>query len=579
MRHGLLAFCCLITVSPFAFAQTLDRAKFRQAIELPSIATNLGVHFRSQERDGRGNLFKPEEKIAELQKKLTGGPDDAEIYLEQRAVYLECSHDSANAEARLAKAEAILRPYLQSNDPRHGNLLAQYGAVLEAMSESAWHDKWTGKKKDADIIPAANLEARLYPWNDCEKLARRAVALSPNDWRVWTYLAHIRQMQIPTILCGGDDKRLSRDSRATEAIGMLYMRQARPEYVNEAEAALNEAAQCHDRAKQLAPADAKRQTQRYGFRLTETILRNAIARGRGKEIPYPMQQLERRVLDELEITAALNADHLLWQSQLVHQLAIVGWQAQADAINKKAEEDKKAGKTVNLANEQKVVKVFKVARTEDEKAIRDALSRIEKIADSSRGEPAAFAYSMLAALCSSMQQHAAVETYARKALQNDSKSQVAGEQLLQGLLLQNKQAEELAAADIVAKNNPSARNCYLLAKAQAHHQRYDLAEVTCRSGLTHNGADLYCLMGLSAVLMRKSDDAETLRTVGELLERARRECRPESGPLAQAELTYLLTVHQALSGEVAIARLKLLNMHSENPDNPRYEKLLSAFAR
>ncbi len=578
MRHGYIAFCCLISFSPFAIAQTFDKARFRQAIELPSIATSLGVHFRSQERDGQGNLFDPKQKIADLDKKLTGGPDDAEVYLEQRAVYLECLIDIKSSRERVAKAEAILRPHLQSNDPRHGHLLSMYGTVMEAMSEGAWNEKLTGNKKNSEVIPASNVEAQFYPWNDCEKIARRAVALSPTDWRTWTYLAHIRQMQIPTILCGGDDKRLSRGGRATEAIGMLYMRQASAEHVNEAEAALNDAVQCHDKAKQLAPADPKRQTQRYGFRLTEAILRNAIARSRGKEGPFPMQQLERHVLDELEVTAGLHPDNLLWQSQLVHQLVILGWQTQADEFNKKAEADRKAG-NVSPPLDKKAIKVFKAARPEDVTAIRTALGRIEKLADSARGETAAFCYSMLGALCSSMQEHAAVEMYARKALQADPKSQIGGEQLLQSLLLQNKHAEELAAANIVAQNNPSARNCYLKAKAEAYHQRYDLAEVTCLSGLNHNGADLYCLMGLAAVMMHKSDDPQTLQAVGEFLDRARRECRPEAGPLAQTELTYLLTAHQALCGEVAIARLKLLNMRSENPDSPRYEKLLSAFGR
>src|SRR5438105_1739421 len=93
MRRGSIVFLCLVVFSPLAFAQTLDKAKFRQAIEMPSIATMFGVHFRSHERDGRGNKFDPMQKIADLQKKLTGGPEDAEICLEQRALYLECVGD------------------------------------------------------------------------------------------------------------------------------------------------------------------------------------------------------------------------------------------------------------------------------------------------------------------------------------------------------------------------------------------------------------------------------------------------------------------------------------------------------
>ena len=144
-----------------------------------------------------------------------------------------------------------------------------------------------------------------------------------------------------------------------------------------------------------------------------------------------------------------------------------------------------------------------------------------------KAKSAAFGHTMLAALYSSMQNNTAVEMHARKALQKDPTNQVAGEQLLQSLLLQDKQAEELAAAQVVAQNNPSARNCYLLAKALAYHQRYDLAERECSSGLKLNAADLYCLMGLSAVLMRKSDDPQTLRAVGDLLERGAANAAPK----------------------------------------------------
>jgi hypothetical protein len=527
---------------------------------MPAIATQLGVHFRSQERDMRGNKYDPLDKIAGLQKKLTGAPEDAELLLEQRAVYLECKNDHKAAQECVNKAEATLRPFLQSNDPRHGHLLALYGFVLEAMSESVWIDKLDNAGKQLKDAPTYD-DKQLYPWAECEKLARKAVALSPNDWRTWAYLAHIRQLQIPTILCGGDDKKLSRQSRAQEAIGMLYLKSVAAALAADAERALDEAAQCHEKAKQLAPQDPKRQTQRYGFRLAEIMLRNAFARNRSEmKPPYPMQQLERTVLDELEIAAQLNPEHLLWQSQLVHQLIIVGWQ------NNPSKDKVGLGK-------------FVAARKEDEQAIRAALVRIGRIADTSQGETAVFCCTMLAALHSSLQENDIVEKHARKVLTIDPKNQMAGEQLQQALLMQGRHADQLAAAYACQKASPTSRNCYLLAKAMAFNQQYDSAELKCLEGLKVNGADLYCLMGLAALTMRKSDAPEAIAAAGKYLELARRECRPEAGPLAQAELDYLLAVHQALNGEGIIARFKLEEMQRAYTDNPRYGKLLSAFQR
>lgn len=534
MRPGVIAFVCLSVFPQFAVAQTLDKAKFRQAIELPAISTHLGVQFRANERDGKGNKFEPAQKLAELQKKLTGGPEDAEIFLEQRALYLECEKDEKKASEMVQRAEATLRAHLQGNDSKSAILLTTYGTALEAMSD--------------------------HPWTDCEKLARRAVALAPRDWQTWSYLAHVRHQQIPAILCGGDEKSLPKERRTQEILGRLYLRRLREADVNEAEKTLNEVLQYHDKARELAPNEPKRQVARYGFRLTEVVLRNAIAGSRDQKPPYPMQQIERIVLDELESAARLHPEHLLWQSQLVHQLAILGWQ------QKTSDKD------------QTPIKTFRPARPEDAKAIQEALGRIEKLADSARGETAVYCNLMLAALNSSMQENAAVEKHARKVLAIDPTNQMAAEQLQQALFLQGRHADQLQAAQALVQANPAARNCYMLAKALAFNQRYDLAEQACAGGLKRDAADVHCLLGMAALLMRKGDDAATLQAARDHLDKARRACRPETGPLALTELEYLTAVYQALSGDAGIARLKLQHMRGENPDSPRYQKLLAAFA-
>jgi tetratricopeptide (TPR) repeat protein len=525
MRHGLCAILWIAAFSPPAFVQPFDKARFRQSIEMPAISIPFGVKFRSNERDGRGNKIDPAVKLASETKKLTGGPEDADVYLELRALYLEFEKDEKKAKEMLTKAEALVRPYVQSKDAKHGYLLTLYGTLFEAMVDNSW--------------------------SECEKLAQRAVELSPQDWRNWAYLAHVRHQRIPAILCGGDDKHLAKDRRTQEVLGLLYLQRFNPRHVDEAEKTLNEALQYHDKAKELAPNDAKRQLQRYGFRLTEIVLRNGINSARGQKPAFPLQQLDRVLLDELEATAKLHPDHLLWQSQTAHQLISLGWH-----------------------NEGKGAKTFRPARPQDQAAINTALANIEKLAGEGQGETAIFCYSTLTALCSSMQDHAAVEKYARKILQIDAKHSPAWEQLQQALILQKRHDEAMRTAQALVQQLPTARSHYLLGKAYALLGRYDLAEQECRAGLKLNATDVHCLLGMAAVVMRKGDDEQTLQDVQKLLDSARRECRPDAGAAVFVEIEYLSLAHQALSGEPGIARVRLQRMQTDHPDNPRYGKML-----
>jgi tetratricopeptide (TPR) repeat protein len=568
MRRGISAVLCLAAFAPGALAQNSDKARIRQAIEMPALAASYGVYYKSSERDSKGNKYELTQKIAELQKKLTGGPEDAQVYLDLRSIYLELSksrrklsgledftdqkkvlelvakvereglQDEKAAQEMVTKAETLLRPHLQTTDPKQAYLLPIYATILELVKDN--------------------------PWKDCEAWARRAVSVAPQDWRTWTYLAHARLQQVPTVLCGGKDEHLPKDRRTQEVIGALHLRRFRAEHVDEAEKVLNEALQCHDKARQLAPNEPKRQEQRYGFKLGEIILRNGICAFRDQPPIYKLMQLERVVLDELQSAARLYPDHLLWQSQVAHQLIVVGWQQH----------------TQKNAKDGEALKTFQPARPEDLTAIREALANIEKLTVGASTETAVYCYSMLAALNASMTDHVSTERLARKILQLDSKHQIAFEQLQSSLTFQKRNAEVLPIAQTLKDAIPSPRNCYLLAKALALNERYDLAENACLAGLKMDPNDVYCLLGAAALAMRKSDDEASLRLALSRLDAARLQCRPSGGGVDLfAEHDYLACVHHALCGEVAFARIKLQRLQSENPDNLRFEKLLAAIGR
>jgi hypothetical protein len=567
MRRGICAVLCLAAIAPFAVAQNIDKAKIRQAIEMPALAASYGVYYKSSERDSKGNKYELTQKVAELQKKLTGGPDDAQVYLDLRSVYLELGRsrrklaglenltdlkqirelvekadqarvqDEKTAQDVLTRAEALLRPYLQTTDPKQAYLVTVYATVLESMKDN--------------------------PWKDCEAWGRRAVSVAPQDWRTWTYLAHARLQQVPTVLCGGKDEHLPKERRTQEVIGALHLHRFHAANVDEAEKVLNEALQCHDKARQLAPNDPKRQEQRYGFKLAEIIIRNGICAFRDQKPTYKLMQLEREILDELQAAAKLHPDHVLWQSQLAHQLIVVGWQKHTEKNEKNPE----------------ALKTFQPARPEDLVAIHEALANLDKLTVGASSETAVYCYSMMAALYASMTDHVATERMARKILQLDPRHQIASEQLQSSLTFQKRNAEVLQAAQTLKDTVPTPRSCYLLAKALVLNERYDLAQSACLAGMRMDPADVYCLLGNAALVMRKGDDEQSLKLASQLLDQARLQCRPTGSVDLFAEHDYLASIYQALSGEVAFARIKLQRLQGENPDNPRYEKMLTALGR
>src|ERR1051325_11789615 len=118
MRGDSVSLLCLRALAPLGAAQTFDRIKFRQAIEMPAVSAQFSISLKAHERDPKGNKIDPAQKIAELQKKLTGSPDDALVYLDQRDVYLAALGDVKKADELIRKAEAVLRPHTQTKDPK-----------------------------------------------------------------------------------------------------------------------------------------------------------------------------------------------------------------------------------------------------------------------------------------------------------------------------------------------------------------------------------------------------------------------------------------------------------------------------
>jgi hypothetical protein len=82
-------------------------------------------------------------------------------------------------------------------------------------------------------------------------------------------------------------------------------------------------------------------------------------------------------------------------------------------------------------------------------------------------------------------------------------------------------AEAIAAARSWIRHGPGGRAHLVLARGLLRTGRQAEAEQSLRDGLALAANDTYCTLGLAAVLMHKSGEANTLLEAGQLLERAR----------------------------------------------------------
>src|SRR4051794_35575524 len=160
MSRVALALLLSLAAADLVAAQTVDKAKLRRLTETPAPAQSL-----LDPADGASGYWRDPagvaREIAALEKRLTGGPADAALLLDQSDRYYELGEPAKGTAAR-DRAHELLRPIVTTPAAR-GEHFRLYARALPADTP--------------------NYGAERLSW------ARRATVAAPDDWRGWDDLA------------------------------------------------------------------------------------------------------------------------------------------------------------------------------------------------------------------------------------------------------------------------------------------------------------------------------------------------------------------------------------------------------
>jgi Tfp pilus assembly protein PilF len=483
-------------------AKGVDKAKLRDLIPMPQALYSFQFNtedFEHREPDGRKKDFAKEAE--KLRARLDGSARDAEVYRDLAECYRLRGQEPKRLEAA-RKAEELLRPLLPKLDD--ARLLAAYCEVLTITAPS---DKKTR-----------------------EKWARRATEIGPKEWRAWVQFGSARFSQFCNAASGQDNYQIPTGA-SRNVLADLARLKPTPAALEAAEKCIQDSRACYDKVRQLAPHDAEARracyVEEFGLKQLEAVL--AVLRGKP-----PEQRLTRdaTVVADAFALARLCPGHAGWQVNAIMWEIAVGEQAARTQLP--------GG--------------FRPLNPEDRKRAQKYLDRLAKAAENKDDAAAAFCGRYLASMYMRLGEPEAAARYARQALKRDPALAQMAELYAICLDAHGSPAEAIAAAQAWVKLAPGTRAHLVLARGLARSGKLDEAEKALRDALALAPSEPYCTLGLAAVLMRKSNKANTLIEVGELLQRGQAELAL-GGPLELLGiLPGLMVINEGLSDRPDQAR-------------------------
>lgn len=521
MKRFALSLAILLAAGLSLSAQTIDRAKIRAAVYLPEVSCIVKMGWDDGgARDARGKRIDQAADVTKYHAQLNGSAADGATYLKLAGCYAALKDEPRRLDA-CRRAEQILQPYRETQDPMKAELVTHYSAAIRALG---------GEGSTAR----------------CEEYARRAVRLNPKCWLCRGELGWVCLRKIVLAL-GAEETTSFEMNKLMQAIAR---RRPSPEQLDAATKALDEARDCFAQIHRLAPREYAALTSCFNFAASELILGQLLEglRGRGPRNTADMVQPAGRLATEL---AELSDDHICWQAQA----------ATFTVLEDLARAPVKGG--------EKPVVSPQCCR-----AIQKYLDRLAKGTRSTDTETAAYCHAMIATLHITTGDEAAFFTHARRAALLDPSLTVISE-ALEGKLLGDDDPAALAVSRDRLRRAPTARNYFLTAKTLALLGRVGESEWLLRTALEKHPDDLYCMLGLAAtLLLQERDDAQP--EVKELLLRGYRLVRPETPPALRRDGAMLWVAMQALSGDLGTAQTLLRRWEQTEPNGERIKRLREA---
>ncbi len=487
----LLGAACLI---PLRTQAAVDKAKLRQAAELPTVTVSpaisftmqAGYHTSSDQRD------LPVE-IAVIQKALTGKDADAERYFQIGKLY-EDGNDPAHAKEAYSKSVVLYR-HQAATRPKDGAVLAAFGTALAATTQMA----------------------------EAETALRQAVQIAPHQASAWTALGDfltgqaIAALLPPSFETDGVDFGFAFGAALAgmpekQTAFLAKYGQVKPiaAQIARSLALLDEARTCYDQAVVSQPTSASAFLERAGFRMTiSPVLRGmltalqpggtvdmATALSRAKETASPYSSSSG--LSDLTEAARLAPNTLtdVGMSAMYHALSFV----------------MQYGQTHDLTNGLP----WDTLSEETRRPVQEAIRPLEHLAESAATskDTAAKASEAAGFIWIILGNWKAAEPPLRRAVALDP-HRVDAWDALAGVMLQGERYADLTTLlEARVKVSDTARSHLLLAKTYDKVNQPEKAAAQVQAALKINPEDFTANMAQAALLLQRSDSPANLTEAG-----------------------------------------------------------------
>lgn len=494
--------------------------QLRSLVRMPMVTVTFGWSFNPK-TGLKLDVEKPlaRDRIAEIEKKVTGTPADAERYLLLGDLYLDVP-DYEKSRNAYVKAVAQFRKRMEL-EPDRASLLCDFGEALYATSN----------------------------FDEAESVLRKAVKLAPKNAASWDSLGRYLETVAATKF---SPTKSSPDKPANE----------RPsaDQLASAQRSLDEATRCFDKAITCSTNEAMPYVQRAMHTWAQHFYKRAFEMARGQED------------DEHKLERSLAANDALPDLDKAVQLdpkdvRVIGTATIMEVFSANAKKNNKPH-----------VQMIKFEEMADptQKSIRAKLVLLQNIAQSAEPKTAAAATEMLA-FCQGplIGDLAGCMESLRRTVQLDPTRQGAWHMLIAGLAGQGRfdQAAPVCEQNIAQKDSPMNRIMY--AKVLFKLNRLAQADEQLRAALRLDPGDFSANVAVAAIAVKRGTNLSELIQAEQPLSRAEQAVQGkldvDRDGARQAMIDFCLTkaIYCGLTDRTDMARAyakHVLTLDSENQD-------------
>jgi tetratricopeptide (TPR) repeat protein len=500
----------------------VGKDRLRNLVKLPTITFQADWTFDPERGFTLGSEAQDvRAQIADLLSSMKGDLSDAKDEEKLGELYAAIG-DRENAEKSWALAADLYRKRTESQSD-DGVLLAGFGLSLEGA----------GKYVQA------------------ESVLRQAVRVAPGEWRCRVALGRFLDHEARRSVLEGASVDAASGKPAADDVSLAQYR-------------IDEAGECFDRAVSLASTEPEVWFRRGMHRCLRQMVLNQIrfAKGGDDTLTDPYEGcFSPESLADLQHAARLSPDdyQLIGATALFEIYTITDRKGQAavpfswDALPEKTQE-----------------------------SLRDAMTRLENLAQNGNPRTAAGALEVLGILEGPVlhEPNRCIASL-RHALAIQPSREHAWEVLVATLAQGRRYDELLVVCEQQIRQTNSARTHLLLAKAYEKLRQWDDSEVAARLAASEDGDEFSADLSLAALLLKRSGDDDTaLPEADEWLKRSEAALN-KTPPLLRSreqviDLTLTRGIYYALTDEMDTARKFVKTVIERDKDNKFAREILSA---